>query len=173
MLQSKKDAAAGREKRGNLFFGLALVLVVAGALVSSIWFYQLMLIQGRSMEPTYHNLQFAVIDKTVNVYQAGDVVAFSVPGMQGVLVKRIAAVPGDRARVTEGRLFVNGEASDLYADAEFAYAGILSEEVLLEDGQYLMIGDNIAESTDSRYEEIGLIPESRIIGRVFPNLQRR
>lgn len=134
--------------------------------ISANW-YQLMLIQGKSMLPAYDHLQLVVLNKHDREFQRGDVAAFWCQGLSCVLVKRIAAVPGDTVIVREETLYVNDRISDVYPEpGRFAYAGLLQEQVTLQPGEYLLLGDNTPESKDSRYPEVGMVPESQIYGRV-------
>lgn len=119
------------------------------------------------MSPAYHNLQLVVLDKRDKSYQAGDVVAFSCGGLSSVLVKRVVAVGGDTVRIEDCTLYVNGEISTLYDEGVFEYSGILRENQQLEEGKYIVIGDNIEQSKDSRYEEIGIISVDIIIGKII------
>ena len=134
--------------------------------ISANW-YQLMLIQGRSMMPAYKHLQMVVLDKHTESYTRGQAVAFSCDKLSSNLVKRIVAVPGDRAQIQNGTLYVNGAVSDVYPqDGKFDFPGILQEEILLGPMEYLVIGDNVAESIDSRYPEVGIISREDILGIV-------
>ena len=134
--------------------------------ISTNW-YQLMLIQGRSMMPTYKHLQMVWLDKHTSHYTRGQVVAFSCDNLSGNLVKRIVAVPGDRAQIQNGTLYINGAVSDVYPqEGRFDFPGLLQEEIVLEPMQYLVIGDNAQESIDSRYPEVGIISQRDIHGIV-------
>ena len=64
-------------------------------------------------------------------------------------------------------LFVNGEASPLYEKGAFDRAGCLEEEIRPAQGEYVVIGDNTAESRDSRDEAVGTIRAEEIIGKVI------
>lgn len=152
-------------KRILLFIGIPLL-----ALYVSLNWYQLMLIQGRSMDPTYKHMQMVVLNKHHRQFTHGDVVAFWSDGLSCIMVKRIAACPGDTVMIKEDTLYVNDEVSAVYPDSGcFAYAGILKDPLTLQPGEYLLLGDNTAESKDSRYPEVGVIPESKIYGRIaFP-----
>lgn len=68
------------------------VIIIFTYYVSSNW-YQLLLIHGDSMNPTYHNMQFVMIDKYSGGYTYGDVIAFQCDNLDSVLVKRIVACP--------------------------------------------------------------------------------
>lgn len=119
------------------------------------------------MSPTYHNLQLTILDKRVDEYVTGDVVAFKCDGVEHLLIKRIVACPGDRVCITDGELHVNGEVPAEYIDRVFNYAGLLKDEIHLEEGQYIVIGDNIEKSRDSRYEEVGIVLQENLLGRVI------
>lgn len=145
---------------------LCVVVLLAAFYVSHNWF-QLMLIQGRSMEPSYHHMQLVVLDKRADTYQYGDVIAFHSDGLSTVLVKRVAACPGDTVVITDGTLFVNGSKSPFYQSGAFTFSGILNEERKLPEGEYVVLGDNLTESKDSRDNRVGCIKTADIIGKVF------
>ena len=44
--------------------------------------------------------------------------------------------------------------------------GRASEPVLLGEDEYFVLGDNVNNSEDSRYNNIGLITKSEVIGKV-------
>ncbi|MGN0639056.1 MAG: signal peptidase I [Huintestinicola sp.] len=147
-----------------LFFVCAVFL--AAWYVSTFW-YQLMLIQGSSMEPSYRNLQLVVLDKHSKDYKKGDVIAFTCDELSSVLVKRIAGGPGESAQIIDGSLFINGTESVFYHYQKFDYAGILTNEVKTGENEYIVIGDNISESIDSRYEQVNVVNSENIIGKVI------
>ncbi|MHC5003766.1 MAG: signal peptidase I, partial [Planctomycetota bacterium] len=124
----------------------------------------------------------------------GDVITCFSPEDGTRLVKRIVAVPGDRVAMRHGRLVINGEPVPMRAEAPVVRdlsdpgpARIARErlgdrdhavmlrpgrssarsfpEMLIPDGQYLVLGDNRDNSRDSR--SFGLVPRDAIAGRVF------
>ena len=155
-------------KNKFVFRFLAVILVIGAAWFVSARYYQLLLIQGNSMQPSYHNMQLAILDKYSNDYEHGDVIAFRCEGLGCVLVKRIVACPGDRVVIEEGILYVNGENSRvLPVEFVFEYSGLADEEIMITEGCYFVIGDNIPESIDSRYPEVGCVDKSDIIGEIL------
>ncbi|MGA7376678.1 MAG: signal peptidase I [Candidatus Sulfotelmatobacter sp.] len=123
--------------------------------------------------------------------QRGDIVVFHYPVNPAQhFVKRVIGVPGDRLRLINKRVFVNGvalnephaqfsrSASDLFRD-NFPRLDVAAGETpewwvqlskLVEDGQlivpqghYFVMGDNRDDSYDSRYW--GFVPQANIIGR--------
>ena len=118
------------------------------------------------MEPTYHNLQFVVLNKHERDFGIGDVIAFRCEGFQTVLFKRIAAGPGDTVVIRDGTLFVNDVRTPLYREGAFAFAGMLENAITLADGEYIVIGDNTAESKVSRYTQVGVVRQEMILGKL-------
>lgn len=158
--KKKKEKASGRYIY-FLFIGFGIAYII------STYLFQFMLIQGESMSPSYHNMQLVILDKYTKEYSYGDVIAFRCSGLSSVLVKRIVACEGDTIKIEDGTLYINGDISRIYQDKGiFQYAGLLEKEKYLKEGQYFVIGDNVAESKDSRYKEVGIIFDENIIGRV-------
>ena len=161
----------GAERQGGRQYGrlMAAILVILAATwyVSTFW-YQLMLIQGKSMEPSFHSWQLVVLDKQPGEPGRGDVIAFHCDSLQAVLVKRVVALPGDSVLIKDGVLYINGEPDKtLPGESCISYAGIAAEELVLSEEEYFVLGDNLEYSKDSRYEEIGCIQKSDIIGRIL------
>ena len=161
------DGETARQEKRRLWCFFAVSATVLLCFLCSQFFYQLLLIQGNSMEPAYHNWQIVVIDRLHHDYRPGDVVAFRCSGLSSVLVKRIAAEPGDLAEIRDGKLLVNGEISPVFGEEySFAYAGLLEKGMRLDSGFYCVIGDNTDESRDSRYKEVGAVGTDSILGRI-------
>jgi signal peptidase I len=123
--------------------------------------------------------------------QRGDIVVFHYPVTPAQhFVKRVIGVPGDRVRLVNKQVFVNGvplkepyahftrPSNDLFRD-DFPRLDAVPGETpewwltlrkLVEDGQlivpeghYFVMGDNRDDSYDSRYW--GFVPAANIIGR--------
>ena len=136
------------------------------ALLISVFLFQIMLVQGDSMEPTLRDGQFTILNKMAGDYKRGDVAAVRCDRLKSVLVKRIAAVPGDEVVIRGSRLYINGLPDGRAVWADIKDAGILGDALLLGSKEYIVLGDNINHSIDSRSEEVSVIHEDDIIGRV-------
>ncbi len=90
-------------------------------------------------------------------------------GDQKKLIKRVIGLPGDKIDILEGKVYVNGE------ELVETYLGSVKDEeihTVVPEGEYFMMGDNRARSTDSRSSMVGTVKKEDIIGkaifRVFP-----
>jgi signal peptidase I len=91
------------------------------------------------------------------------------PGAQGgggeTFVKRLMGLPGDRWRMQDGYLYINGERqNESYIEPDRRGTDTIPEKTIPGD-EYLMLGDNRASSCDSR--RWGYVPRKNLIGPVF------
>lgn len=139
-------------------------IIAAVYYVSTNW-YQVALIHGDSMSPAYHNMQLVLLERHSDLYTYGDVISFRCENLNAVLIKRIVACPGDQVIIENGTLYVNGAVSRIFPqEGIFKYSGV--DNVNLGENQYFVIGDNIGESKDSRYKEIGAVNGTDILGKI-------
>lgn len=103
-------------------------------------------------------------------YQRGDVVVVDKPGMNLSLIKRIIGLPGERIRLVDGYVYINGEKlNEFYLEAGMrSLPGTFlqqNDEKVIPNDNFFVMGDNRTVSNDSRY--IGFINERWISGRIF------
>jgi signal peptidase I len=100
-------------------------------------------------------------------YGYGDLVIFEVKEAYGMIVKRVIGLPGDRIQVySDGSVARNSvllEESYLKPD-ELGNSAM--QEITVGEGMLFVLGDNRAESIDSRDARIGQIPISSVRGKV-------
>jgi signal peptidase I len=82
-------------------------------------------------------------------------------------IKRVVAVGGDRLKVIDGRVYLNGRRQKEPFIRPDSSCGIcnLPHEITIPKGYFFMMGDNRGESADSR--EWGPIPKKWMIGKAF------
>lgn len=128
-------------------------------------------IPSHSMAPTLVRGDYILANTSVYSGRppvAGDIIVFRYPRDPAVsYVKRVVGTPGNRVRITAGRLYVDDREIDQpYIDPQNNLgAGSLSlAERVIPEGQVFVMGDNRDHSNDSRYW--GYLPVENIVGRV-------
>ena len=130
---------------------------------------------GISMSPSIESDQTILIDRFSYVLsrpKAGDVIIFLPNGNTNshYYTKRIVAVPGDKVLIENGKLYVNGEQSQI-VDKYISYPGIAETELTLESDEYFVMGDIPSDSEDSRSTGVGPVSRNDIVGRVWFKLR--
>lgn len=130
---------------------------------------------GISMEPTLGNEQAVLVDRFCYVLGSpsrGDVIAFLPKGNENshYYIKRVVGIPGDHLQIVDGVLYVNGLESPLVTD-KLLDGGIAANGLVVENGQYFVIGDNPNYSEDSRSANIGTVSMDTVLGRIWFRLE--
>jgi signal peptidase I len=208
--------AQPREQQGQRFAHLLLHLpalpealasllrTVVVALFLLTFVLQPILIPSESMERTLLVGDFLLFNKQVYApsgglarrllpyrpVERGDIVVFHHP-QPPLLVKRVVGIPGDRLRIEDGRVFVNGVALDepyatfepappnpfrdnfpakVYTDPQIdpdwwmqMRSLTRNGELVVPAGEYFVLGDNRNHSKDSRYW--GFVDRQAIVAR--------
>ena len=80
-------------------------------------------------------------------------------------IKRIIGLPGDRIQIEDGKIYINGqELQELYLKDQIITNKSKYNDIIVPQGYVYVLGDNRAESMDSR--SFGCIPIERIEGKV-------
>lgn len=151
-----------------------IVVSLAIFAVVYIFVFQPHQVDGRSMEPNFHNAEYILTDKIsyrIHPPKRGDVVVFHSPQDERVdFIKRIIGVPGDTVMLQDGYVYLNDHKLE---EAYINDPGQVTPGRFMRDGgavevpsgQYLVMGDNRLHSSDSR--EWGLVTLNGIVGRAF------
>ena len=140
---------------------LLIAVALAFAVRATLRFYT---IPSSSMAPALQAGDHIVVTPyRSRMPERGDVIVFRSPTTgQGLIVKRVIALPGDLIDSDRGRVRVGGRPlEEPYAATDLGTAGIAPQVVPARC--LFVMGDNRAESFDSRHW--GVLPASNVLGR--------
>jgi signal peptidase I len=142
------------------------VSAVISALII-VFLYQPVKVEGTSMLPGLSDQERIFINKFVyhlEPIERGDIVVFHYPADPSKsYIKRVIAVGGDRVRIDDGRVYVNGRRlREPYVPPQFRDERSYAETVVPENS-YFVLGDHRSSSSDSR--DFGPVARSYIYGK--------
>lgn len=118
------------------------------------------IIQGNSMEPLIQDGQEAILLENYyqrNEVQRGDIVAYDYKGNKNPLIKKVEVVGGDTLEFKVDKLLVNNEILSngqkepyIFSEKQKKMIGLYIKKEKLVDNSYLLFGENIYNSLDSR-----------------------
>ena len=171
----KGKVSKSKEKPKKPFWqDLAETVVIAGLLATFIILFiaQSFIVQGSSMEPSFHNGERLLVNKFIYRFvepKRGDVVIFKPDGEpRERFIKRVIGLPGDTVSVMKGEVRVNGEPiSEKYiavpVDQDYGTYTVPEKHVFV-------LGDNRlpGASSDSRFSSpVGYVDYKSITGKAF------
>ena len=166
-------------QKDRSLFGYAL-FAVALALVIRFFVATPYIVSGASMEHTYENHDYLIIDRItydISNPQRGDIVVFGLPQEPSRdLIKRVIGLPGETIELSGHGptvTIINSEPPkgftlDESYLTEANLGGTTNMKVTLGENQYFVLGDNRKVSADSRLW--GTLPRKDIVGRVLVRL---
>lgn len=144
-----------------LFFGFLLAFVLRSFVLEFVR------VDGPSMLETLQNNEFVMVTKsdyTFDYPDRGTVIICKYPNRDDLIVKRLIGLPGDTVEIKNQRLYVN----DILIEEEYIEHLPTKDFVktTVPHGMVFVMGDNRAQSHDSRADDVGPLPKSYIVGRV-------
>jgi signal peptidase I len=144
---------------------LAVSLIVSALII--VFLYQPVKVEGTSMLPGLTDQERIFINKFVyhlEPISRGDIVVFRYPrDTAKSYIKRVIAVPGDRVRIDDGRVYVNGRRiRETYVPDDYRDDRSYAETVVPADS-YFLLGDHRSSSSDSR--DFGPVERGYIYGK--------
>lgn len=147
-----------------------IVISVIIVIPFRLFIAQPFIVDGASMDPTFHNGQYLIVDELTYRFQEperGSVLIFKYPkDPSKFFIKRVIGLPGETVRITEGAVsIVNEEYPEglLLHEPYIEFTKVDNLEVILGSEEYFVMGDNRKGSADSRLW--GPVPADNIVGR--------
>ncbi|NOZ64088.1 MAG: signal peptidase I [Caldiserica bacterium] len=155
-------------------WGQSLLYAVVVALFIRTFFFQAYRIPTGSMIPTLKIGDHLIVNKVVYKIREpvrGEVIVFIFPkNPKKTFVKRLIALPGDRVKIEDGKVFIDGkpitsipQIASRYYYAEGPYG---EKEITVPPNSLFVLGDmgdNTTNSNDSRFW--GFVPRKNLIGK--------
>ena len=150
-----------------------IIIAVVFSFLLRTFAFQTFYIPSGSMEPTLQIGDRIIVSKLsveLGTIHVGDILVFKAPPSENCgepvvdLVKRVIGLPGDHLTSKGNTIYVNGKV----LDETWTHTEPLGQaigHVTVPANQYFMMGDNHADSCDSRMW--GTVPKSDIIGKAF------
>ena len=149
------------EKPSSLLLWFIATIIIVKLLQAFI--VQPFIVDGGSMLPTFHNKEFLLVDKfsyLVGTPSRGDVMIFKLYEGAGnqytgkYLIKRVIGLPGDRIVIKNAvtTIYNKENPSGFILDEPYVTYKDPSKDtdITLDDSHYFVMGDNRAQSYDSR-----------------------
>ena len=134
------------------------------------------LVKGESMYPTLVENDYLIINRMAYKFgepKDGDIIVFKTnllqdDGKPKDLVKRVIATEGQHIKIEDSKVYVDDKLlNEPYIHDNYTSGDI---DMVVPEGTVFAMGDNREKSLDSRYEEVGLVNEKDIMGKVMIRL---
>lgn len=171
--QRRRERSIKKILRGlfGWFMAVLIAAVVGYGLVS--FCVQTVYVVGPSMAPTLSNEDKVYVNKICYLFsepERYDIVAYrSVDTPDEYYdIKRVIGLPGETVKIELGKVYIDDkELEDLpFSDYIFT-AGLAETNITLGDGEYFLMGDNVNNSEDSRYLNVGNVKKAEMLGRII------
>lgn len=149
----------------NQNFKFILQILIVGVLffIINTFLYQICFVVGDSMKPSLNNGSIIFIKKYNLNIKYRDIIVAKKNGK--TIIKRVVGTPGDKIVIDE-YLYINDKKKDEYYILD---KGEITYPIILKNNEYFVLGDNLEQSKDSRFYEIGIVNKSEIIGKKLFN----
>ena len=165
------------QKIGSSLLDTIKFIVLALIIVTPIRMFiaQPFIVSGSSMDPTFATGQYLIVDELsyhLGDPKRGDVIILRYPNdTKKFFIKRVIGLPNETLEIRDGAVTIkNMEHPEGFAMSEpyIKYTKNDTMTKMLGEGEYFVMGDNRAASSDSRYW--GVVPRDLVVGRALVRL---
>lgn len=171
-------------KKDTLEWIFAIIIAFVIVALLNLFILTSYSVSGLSMYPTFDNNDKVIVSKlskSLKHIKEGDVIVFHYNNKYDY-IKRVIGKPGDIVKYKSDKLYINNrEVAEPYLKynkkhklGEYLTENFNSKTIKGSKGKekipkhkYLVLGDNRGNSIDSRREEVGLVQDKQIVGKVI------
>lgn len=174
--QDKQEDEKGQTVFEMIWETLRYALIAAIIIIPIRTFIaQPFVVSGNSMYPTFHNGEYLIVNelaKYQGVYNRGDVVILRYPNDPSkYFIKRVIGLPGETVTILNGAVSITSSTRTTPLILNEPYVKnpkIDSSSRTLDNEEYFVMGDNRAQSSDSRVW--GPVPARLMDGKAYLRL---
>ncbi len=153
----------------------SIFIAIIAAVLIITFVFETVSVDGQSMSPTLSHRDRLIVEKVSYYFRkpkAKDIVVIKYPAdTREKFIKRVVAVGGDRVKIEDNRLFINGiEQDEPYIKDKFING--YYNEVTVPENTIFVLGDNRNNSKDSRFPDVGFVNLKLVVGkaalRIYP-----
>lgn len=175
--ESKKDETPSFAKStGQFILELLKIVIISLAIIVPIrvFLIQPFYVKGASMEPTFFDNEYLIIDEITYRFSApqrGDIVVIRYPlDPSQFFIKRIVGLPGEIIDIKNGSVYIDGPklTEPIEIEEKYLGQGIITsgeKQIHLAEDEYYLLGDNRTASLDSR--SFGAVKKKYIVGKAW------
>ena len=173
----KKEQKGASPSTLQIIWEILRYLIIAAVIIIPIRTFvaQPFLVSGNSMYPTFHNGDYLIVDelsKYIGDYRRGDVVILRYPiDPSEYFIKRVIGLPGETVTINDGIVSItspNRTAPIILSEPYVKKPKTDSSSRTLSNNEYFVMGDNRAQSSDSRIW--GPVPKQLMDGKAYLRL---
>jgi signal peptidase I len=148
------------------FIKISIVALIFATFILT-FLLEIISIEGSSMEPTFQNGNKVLIEKlSLNMKKPTyeDIIVFKYPAdPTKKFIKRVLAVEGDRIKIQNNKIFINGNVKN----EAYIFEKRVNDfnEIVIPKDTVFVLGDNRNNSKDSRSKDVGLISLKLVVAK--------
>jgi signal peptidase I len=164
------------QSKGGFILEIVKIVVITLAIILPVryFLFQPFYVRGASMEPTFQDRDYLIIDEITYRFsdpKRGDVVVVKNPDNEKeFFIKRIIGLPGETLEIRHGQIRIINQQYPQGLTLDESYLPTTTTTsgnsiITLTSDEYFVMGDNRSVSLDSRI--FGPLPRRSIVGRAW------